>query len=197
MFPSVAANPDYTTIISDAHFQRLQSLLADAAEQGATLRMAHEPERAQAEAARKCLPTLVLGATPGMRVLREEIFGPILPVLPYDDIDAVLANVNAADRPLALYWFGADRERGEHVLANTLSGTVGMNDTLMQIAHKNLPFGGVGASGMGAYHGETGFRTFSKLRPVLDQSRFSVGGMLYPPYGRAFEQTLGMVKKLS
>lgn len=197
MFPSIAANPDYTTIISDAHFQRLQSLLADAAEQGATLRMAHEPERAQADAARKCLPTLVLGATPGMRVLREEIFGPILPVLPYDDIDTVLANVNAADRPLALYWFGADRERGEHVLANTLSGTVGMNDTLMQIAHKNLPFGGVGASGMGAYHGETGFRTFSKLRPVLDQSRFSVGGMLYPPYGRAFEQTLGMVKKLS
>ena len=120
--------------------------------------------------------------------MREEIFGPILPVVAYDALDDAIAYINRRERPLALYWFGDDRRNRDKVLASTISGGVTINDCLWHIAQEDQPFGGVGASGMGAYHGEWGFRTFSKEKPVFIQSRFAGTTLLHPPYGRVFAE---------
>jgi coniferyl-aldehyde dehydrogenase len=118
--------------------------------------------------------------------MREEIFGPLLPVLAYDSLDEVLEHVNRNERPLALYWYGRDAAERERVLRNTISGGVTINDCVWHFGQEELPFGGVGASGIGAYHGEAGFRTFSKDKPVFIQSRLSGVPLLHPPYGRVF-----------
>ena len=138
----------------------------------------------------------MLGAGEGMRVMQEELFGPILPVLAYDHIDEVIAHVNRHDRPLALYWFGTDAAERERVLRQTLAGGVTVNDTLWHIVQEDLPFGGVGASGMGAYHGEWGFRTFSKETGVYHQSRLSGSALLFPPYGVVFEKLSGLIRRI-
>jgi coniferyl-aldehyde dehydrogenase len=122
-----------------------------------------------------------------MAIMREEIFGPLLPVVAYDTLDDALAHVNRGERPLALYWFGHHRATLDRVLRGTHAGGVTVNDCMWHIGQEELPFGGVGASGSGAYHGETGFRTFSKLKPVFHQSRFSGVPLLLPPYGKVFE----------
>jgi coniferyl-aldehyde dehydrogenase len=140
-------------------------------------------------------PTLVFDTQPGLRLLKEEIFGPILPVLTYERLDDAIGVINAGPRPLALYWFGSDSAARERVLQQTVSGGVTVNDTLMHIAHENLPFGGVGESGWGAYHGETGFLRFTLQKPVLVQSRFAMGSLFYPPYGARFDQVMGLLKR--
>ncbi len=121
--------------------------------------------------------------------------GPVLPVLLYDSVDAAVAYINARPRPLALYWFGSDTATRDRVLHRTVSGGVSVNDTLMHIAHENLPFGGVGESGWGAYHGEAGFLRFTQQKPVLVQSRFAMGDLFYPPYGAKFDRVMGLLKR--
>ena len=130
-----------------------------------------------------------------MPLMQEEIFGPILPVLPYDRLDDAIGYINARPRPLALYWFGSNTGARDQVLHRTVSGGVTVNDTLMHIAHENLPFGGVGDSGWGAYHGETGFLRFTQQKPVLFQSRWAAGYLFYPPYGKRLDQVMGMLRR--
>jgi coniferyl-aldehyde dehydrogenase len=127
--------------------------------------------------------------------MQEEIFGPVLPVLLYDSVDAAVEHINARPRPLALYWFGSDTASRDRVLQRTVSGGVSVNDTLMHIAHENLPFGGVGESGWGAYHGEAGFLRFTQQKAVLVQSRFAMGDLFYPPYGAKFDRVMGLLKR--
>lgn len=191
-YPQLATTPDYTSIISARHFDRLEALVGDALAHGAT---AWPLSDASNERARRLFaPVLLSEPGPGSRVLAEEIFGPVLPVLPYDELGEALAWINARPRPLALYLFERDHRTIAQVLAGTVSGGVTVNDTFVHVAPDALPFGGVGASGMGAYHGETGFRTFSHVKPVFRQARFSFLRWLYPPYGRLAERVLRMRK---
>ena len=196
MYPGIEDNPDYTSIISERHYLRLQQLLDDARQQGATvidLGPASEQVRA---ARRKLAPTLVLNTSSSMRLMQEEIFGPILPVLGYHTLEQALALIRQHERPLALYWFGRDRANRSSVLRNTIAGGVTINDCLLHIAQKDQPFGGVGASGMGAYHGESGFRTFSKETAVFFQARINGVALLYPPYGAAFRRMAALLRKI-
>ena len=146
--------------------------------------------------ARQMAPTLVFGATQDMQILQEEIFGPILPVVVYDRLDDAITLINNGPRPLALYWFGKSDAVRDSVLQRTVSGGVSVNDTLMHIAHDGLAFGGVGDSGWGGYHGEAGYLRFSHQKSVLVQSRFSMGAMLYPPYGPQFDRIMSLLRKL-
>ncbi len=180
-YPSLAGNPDYTTIISDRHFDRLSGLIDEARAKGAEV---IELVAGTDVAKRILAPVVVTGANDTMALMREEIFGPILPVIPYDTLDEALAFINARDRPLALYWFGSDKGAEARVLNGTISGGVTINDTILHLAQDNLPFGGVGASGYGHYHGEAGFVALSKEKPVLRQARLSAVALLYPPYGK-------------
>ncbi len=194
LFPTLAGNPDYAAIVSDRHLQRLHTLVGEARERGArVVELAAAPP---ADGPRQMVPTLVFDPPPGLQMMEEEIFGPVLPVLPCDSADEAIAFINARPRPLALYWFGQDTATRDHVLANTVSGGVTVNDTLMHIAHEHLPFGGVGESGLGAYHGETGFRRFSHEKGVLLQSRWAQGQLFYPPYGPRLQRVMGMIRRL-
>ncbi|MBR0970075.1 MULTISPECIES: coniferyl aldehyde dehydrogenase [Bradyrhizobium] len=183
MFGTDPANKDYTSIISDRHYARLEGLVADAASRGAKILQPAKADDPNWKAHRKFPPTLIVGGTGEMAAMQEEIFGPVLPVLGYREPADAIAFINARDRPLALYWFGKDRIARETVLTRTISGGVTVNDCLFHFAQINQPMGGVGASGTGAYHGEWGFRTFSKLKPVFYRSRFNRLADLYPPYG--------------
>ena len=196
LFPRIEGNPDYAAIVNGAHQARLLALLADARAQGARVDDVGPPAVAGAHATRQLRPTLVWQATPAMRLMQEEIFGPILPVLPCDSVDEAVAHINAGPRPLALYWFGRNTAAQAELLRRTVSGGVTLNDTLMHVAHEGLPFGGVGASGLGAYHGETGFARFSHERGVFVQSRWAQAQLLYPPYGPRFYRVMGWVRKL-
>lgn len=198
LFPTIAGNPDYAAIIDARQLARLEGLLAMAKEQGARVEVmgAGGPAiPAETGGSRQMAPTLVFNADPGGALLQGEIFGPILPVLPYERLEDAIAYINARPRPLALYWFGEDTAARDRVLAKTVSGGVTVNDTLMHIAHENLPFGGVGESGWGAYHGETGFLRFTQQKPVLVQSRFAAGGLFYPPYGARFDRVMGLLRR--
>jgi coniferyl-aldehyde dehydrogenase len=197
LYPVFRANPDYSGIISERHLQRLRALVDDARTRGATVVEIERSPDSAAIAGRQLAPTLLLNVNDGMRVMTEEIFGPILPVLPYDTLEQALAYINSHDRPLALYWFGDDRAVRDRVLAGTISGGVSINDTLLHIAQETLPFGGVGASGQGHYHGEFGFRQFSKEKPVFIQSRFSGGGIIRPPYKPSIERLLNWIARLT
>jgi coniferyl-aldehyde dehydrogenase len=146
---------------------------------------------------RQLPPTLLLGVSDGMRVMNEEIFGPILPIIPYDTLAEALAYINRHARPLALYWFGQNSAAREQVLSGTIAGGVSINDTLLHIAQEGLPFGGVGASGQGHYHGEFGFRQFSKEKPVFIQSRFSGGGIIRPPYKPSIQRVLSWLSRFT
>jgi coniferyl-aldehyde dehydrogenase len=194
LFPTIAGNPDYAAIISERHHERLQALLAQAEGEGATLQVVNTGGVADA-GSRQMPPVLVFDAPLDAKLLTEEIFGPILPVLPYDTLDQAIDYINARPRPLALYWFGTDTAARDAVLSRTVSGGVTVNDTLMHIAHENLPFGGVGDSGWGSYHGEAGFLRLSQQKPVLVQSKWARGDLFYPPYGKRFEQVMGLLKR--
>lgn len=177
-YPELANSPDYTSIASERQFQRLTAWLAEARARGATI-----IELGDSDPARRVLaPTLVVGAPADVRLMQEEIFGPILPLVPADSVDAAIAYVNASPRPLALYHFDHDRKRIRRVLERTIAGGVTINDTILHIAQSELPFGGIGPSGMGVYHGHAGFLTFSKQKPVLYQARISSLALMRPPY---------------
>jgi coniferyl-aldehyde dehydrogenase len=176
-------NADYTSIISETHYARLEQLVADAAAKGARIMQPAKADEPAWKSQRKFPPTIVVGATPDMRVMQDEIFGPVLPVLGYATAANAIAFVNGRDRPLALYWFGKDTAARDEVLSRTVSGGVTVNDCLFHFTQINQPMGGVGASGTGAYHGEWGFRTLSKLKPVFYRSPFNRFADLYPPYG--------------
>lgn len=179
-FPTIAANPDYTSIVNDNHFARVTGLIDEAKARGAR---AIEVGSAGAGGTRVIAPTLLLDVTDDMAVMQEEIFGPVLPILAYDRIEDAIGSISARPRPLSLYWFGTDDANCDVVLRKTIAGGVSINETMMHVVQEGLPFGGVGPSGMGHYHGEYGFRQLSKEKPVFYQSRrMSSAGMLNPPY---------------
>ncbi|WP_423594304.1 coniferyl aldehyde dehydrogenase [Roseateles sp. MS654] len=193
LYPRIDGNPDYTAIVSPRHHARLKGLLDDARARGATLRPTHDDTPAD----RRLVPTIVLDPSADMAVMREEIFGPLLPIVSYGHPSEAIAHVNAGDRPLALYWFGEDKAARDDVLARTHAGGVTVNDCIWHLGQEDQPFGGVGASGMGAYHGVWGFNTFSKLKPVFLQSRLAGTALFHPPYGKTFERLLGLLKKIA
>ncbi len=197
MYPRLAANPDYSSVVNDRHFARLQGLLEDARAKGARIVTINPAGEAFDPVKRKQPPVLVLGATPQMKLMQEEIFGPILPVLGYDRVEEAIAYINRHDRPLALYWFGSDGANRDKVLKQTISGGVTLNDCIWHIAQEDQPFGGVGASGSGSYHGEWGFRTFSKEKPVFIQPRLNGMFLMYPPFGKTFERMLALLRRIA
>ncbi len=197
MFGADPANKDYTSVVSDRHYARLESLVADAVQRGAKILQPAKPDDPNWKAHRKFPPTLIVGATEHMAVMQEEIFGPVLPVMGYRDAAEPIAFINRHDRPLALYWFGKDSAARDAVLERTVSGGVTVNDCLFHFAQVNQPMGGVGASGTGAYHGEWGFRTFSKLKPVFYRSRLNRLADLYPPYGGKIARLEKMLRFMS
>jgi coniferyl-aldehyde dehydrogenase len=191
MYPDIARNTDYTSIVSPRHFSRLQELAAMAQQEGAAA--VPLSDMAPDAATRRFPPVLLTGVQPDMRVMKEEIFGPILPVMGYGAIDDAIAYVNAHPRPLALYLFEKNRATIDRVMHETVAGGVSINDTLLHIAQDDLPFGGVGASGMGSYHGEYGFQTFSKMKPIFHQSAFNGAGLFKPPYGKTFARMMKLL----
>ncbi len=200
LFPTIEGNPDYAAIISPRHQERLYAMLEAAEAGGARLQTCGNLAQASAQTSappvsRQMPPVLVFGAAADAQLLSEEIFGPILPVLTYASPSEAIRYVNARPRPLALYWFGKDHAVRDQVLASTVSGGVTVNDTLMHIAHENLPFGGVGESGWGSYHGEAGFLRLTQQKPVLVQSKWARGDLFYPPYGKRFDQVMGLLKR--
>jgi coniferyl-aldehyde dehydrogenase len=197
MYGTAPDNKDYTSIISDRHYARLESLLADAAAQGAQVLQPAKPDDPAWKSKRKFPPTIIVGATPGMTVMQEEIFGPLLPIIATRDAAESISWINKHDRPLALYWFGKDDAARDEVLARTVSGGVTINDCLFHFTQVNQPMGGVGASGTGAYHGEWGFRALSKLKPVFYRSPFNRLADLYPPYGAKIARLEKMLRFMS
>ena len=193
LFPTIAGNPDYAAIISPRHRERLQAMLVAAEASGARLQTIDTGGVPTAH--RQMAPVVVYDVPPDAQLMHEEIFGPVLPVVPYESVGHAIEYINARARPLALYWFGEDTAVRDTVLARTVSGGVSINDTLMHIAHENLPFGGIGESGWGSYHGEAGFLRLTMQKPVLVQSKWARGDLFYPPYGKRFDQIMGLLKR--
>ena len=185
LYPRLRDNPDYTAIIDARHRARLAGYLDEAKAGGARV-IEINPAGEDFAGSPKMPPTLVLDAPADARIMREEIFGPLLPVVPYKSLDDAIAYVNARPRPLALYVFDHDRAAIDRVLERTVSGGVTVNETILHIAQDDLPFGGVGPSGMGEYHGRAGFETFSKRKAVFFQPRLNGLKLFRPPYGKRF-----------
>jgi acyl-CoA reductase-like NAD-dependent aldehyde dehydrogenase len=185
-YPNLAENPDFSAVVNGRHLARLQGYLDDAASKGARV----VPLAESGANSGKLAPTIVLGANDEMTVMQDEMFGPVLPVLTYKTLDEAIAFVNARPRPLALYYFDNDNSRISKMVTATISGGVGINETVMHVGQDDLPFGGVGASGMGHYHGHEGFETFSKIKPIFAQSRLNGVWLLRPPYGKRVERLL-------
>lgn len=193
MYGSLVENPDYTSVIGERHVERLREYVEDARAKGSTaIELNPAGEDFSRQAAHKLPPVLVLEPSDDTKVMQEEIFGPVLPIKPYRDLDEVIRYVNEHPRPLALYYFGKDSAERERLLERTTSGGVTVNDVIMHVMMEDLPFGGVGPSGMGAYHGRDGFRRFSHAKAIYRQSRFDLGAMVRPPYGAKLRRLLKM-----
>ncbi|RJF92761.1 coniferyl aldehyde dehydrogenase [Noviherbaspirillum saxi] len=191
LYPPSRQFQDYASIITERHRNRLLSLIDDAAQAGATV---HPLAASSEPPSGRCLPpVLITGVADNMAVMQEEIFGPILPVLSYASLDEAVHYINTRPRPLALYMFDRDRGSIDRMITQTVAGGVTVNDTLLHIAQDDLPFGGAGDSGMGAYHGKDGFDTFSKLKPVVYQSRLNGMWLIQPPYGKRFKQMMRLM----
>ena len=186
---------DYTSIIDDRAYLRLKNTLADAVDQGATATVLVPNSQAN-DVTRKFPPTLLTQVKGTMRVMQEEIFGPLLPIMAYQHIDDVLGYINSKDRPLALYLFSNDKQLQDKVINKTRSGGVCLNDAALHVGQNDMPFGGAGESGMGQYHGTEGFMAMSKLRPIFKQARFSPLAMMYPPYGQKFDRIIKIMLRL-
>ena len=182
-YPQLKDNPDYTAIINERQLARLNGYLQDAQAKGARI----VPIYPEAQG-RRLPQSLVLDVNDDMKLMQDEIFGPLLPVVPYERLDDAFAYVNARPRPLALYYFGYDKREQQRVLHETHSGGVCLNDTLLHVAQDDMPFGGIGPSGMGHYHGHEGFLTFSKAKGVFIKQRFNAARLIYPPYGKAIQK---------
>ena len=193
MYPRLTKNADYTRIINVRHYQRLASLLQDAEGKGAKVIRMNPADEICDEANRVFTPALLTDVSDEMAVMQEEIFGPVLPVVPYGTLDQAIEYVNARPHPLAFYYFDNDGARVQQVLEKTLAGGVTVNDCIFHVGQCTLPFGGVGPSGMGRYHGFDGFETFSKRKGVFLQSRWTPLSLLRPPYGATARRMLKFI----
>ncbi|UDL05569.1 coniferyl aldehyde dehydrogenase [Marinobacter sp. CA1] len=188
MYPSLRDNDDYTAIINERQYDRLRGYLDDARDKGAEIIEINPAGENLSDGTRKIPLTLVLNTTPDMKLMQDEIFGPILPVVSYDSLDDAIHYINERPRPLALYYFGYDKGLQQHVTESTHSGGMCINDALMHVAQDDLPFGGIGDSGMGHYHGKEGFLTFSHARSIFTKQRFNSGKYVYAPHGTAMHK---------
>lgn len=200
LFPTMRDNPDYSSVINARHHARLQSYIDDAHAQQGEVRVinpARESFAMQTGGIHKMPPTLIIDPSESMKVMQEEIFGPILPIKSYRHIDDAIDYINAHPRPLALYFFGKDTKEQERVLSRTISGGVTVNDVIQHVSCEDLPFGGIGASGMGNYHGFEGFKTFSHARSVYTQARVNMMALmgLMPPYTEKATKILDSIIK--
>lgn len=198
MYPSgIKDNEDYTSVVNQRHFDRLNSYLDDAREKGAEIiEINPQNENFSQQPHHKIPPQLVLNPTDDMKVMQDEIFGPILPVKTYKDTSDAVAYINDHPRPLGLYYFGDDSGERDMVLNNTTSGGVTVNDVIFHVGQEELPFGGVGPSGMGAYHGRDGFNEFSHKKAIYTQTGSEILSMIRPPYGEKFRKQIdGRIKK--
>ena len=194
MYPAGLDDADYCSIVNARQYERLAGYI----EQARSADTAIVPlfnGAGHNDSKRRLAPVIAINPSPDLDLMREEIFGPLLPVIPYDDVRDAMAFINAQPRPLAMYWFDNDGKRAELVLKNTHAGGVCFNETLMHVAQEDLPFGGVGPSGMGHYHGRWGFDTFSKLTPVFRQSRFNGMKLFLPPYKPRVAKMLRLMKR--
>jgi len=190
-YPAGAGDKGYGAIISQRHYDRLVGLIEDARQKGAKVM----DIGAASEPATACTlpPTVIVGATPDMTVMQQEVFGPILPIVSYKEIADAIGFINANPRPLALYVFSDRRAAVERILDRTTSGNATINDTLLHYVQDDLPFGGVGPSGMGAYHGEEGFRSLSHAKGVFTQARWNFTGVMRAPFGRLTDLVLNFL----
>ncbi len=188
LYPAINGNPDYTSIINERNYQRLQDWLRDAEEKGAHIE--NVSDETIDDGTWRMVPRLVTNVSDAMTIMQEELFGPILPVVPYDTIEEALAYIAQRPRPLALYLFTYDRALQERVMTRTHAGSMAINEAVLQVGIDDLPFGGIGPSGMGQYHGHEGFLTMSKAKSVLIKNRWNSMRFMYPPYGRAAPQWL-------
>ncbi|WLH29778.1 coniferyl aldehyde dehydrogenase [Pseudomonas canadensis] len=184
-YPTLVDNPDYTAIINERQLARLNAYIKDATDKGATLVPLYDQGQA-----RRMAHSLLLNVSDDMTVMQDEIFGPVLPIVPYRGIDQAFAYINQRPRPLALYYFGYNKGEQDRVLHETHSGGVCLNDTLLHVAQDDMPFGGIGPSGMGHYHGHEGFLTFSKAKGVLVKQRLNAAKLIYPPYGKSIQKLI-------
>lgn len=193
MFPTIKDNPDYTSIVAQRHYDRIKGYVDDARAKGArVVEIKPEGEDLSQQEHRKIAPTLIINPTDDMKVMQEEIFGPVLPVKTYRTVDDAIDYINEHDRPLGLYYFGDDEAEREQVLNRTTSGGVTVNDVVFHVAQEDLPFGGVGPAGMGSYHGIDGFREFSHRKAIYSQIKKDIGPLqqMRPPYGAAIRKYL-------
>ncbi len=194
LYPAGLDSPDYCSIVDLRHYSRLTSLQAQAHTAGVKSHALFDGAQ-RMDLRHRLAPMLFIDPPHDLALMQDEIFGPWLPVLPYDTLEQAMALVNAGPRPLALYWFDRDKRRIAHALRATHAGGVTVNDVLMHVAQDDLPFGGVGHSGMGHYHGRWGFDTFSKLKPVLRQPRLAGTALIRPPYGKTFSRLMALMKR--
>ena len=197
MFEDLKYNEDYTSVINERHYERINELVADAKEKGAeVLEINPADEDFEQQELHKIPPTLVLNPTDDMKIMQEEIFGPVLPVKEYDDFNETVSYVNSKERPLGLYLFSKDKDKEKKVLENTTSGGVTLNDVIWHIGQEELPFGGVGPSGTGSYHGHDGFKEFSHAKAVYKQFSADLMAQMMPPYkGKMFESMKNQILK--
>jgi coniferyl-aldehyde dehydrogenase len=197
MYENLKYNESYTSVINEKHYDRLNSLIEDAKQKGADIRVINPAnEDFSQQEVHKIPPTLVLNPTDDMDIMKEEIFGPLLPVKEYEDFNETINYVNANDRPLGLYYFGDDKKREADVLNNTISGGVTLNDVIWHIGQEDIPFGGVGPSGTGNYHGFDGFKNFSHAKAIYKQFSIDLLAPMMPPYkGKMFKSTKESVLK--
>jgi coniferyl-aldehyde dehydrogenase len=199
MYPTLLNNPQYTSVINERHYQRLTGYLAEAEARGQKT-IAINPageDFSQQQGTHKIPPTLIPEPADDLKMMEEELFGPLLPIRTYREFEETINYVNTQPRPLAAYFFGNDKQEEQAFVSRTTSGGVCINDVIMHVMQEELPFGGVGPSGMGAYHGFKGFQTFSHAKSIYRQANLNVaklGGML-PPYGKATENTIKMQLK--
>jgi coniferyl-aldehyde dehydrogenase len=196
LYPTLTHNPDYASMINEPQRRRVQSYLDDARKRGVrVVEVNPANENFSAIATRKLMPALLLDPGDDCLVMQNEIFGPLLPVKTYRSIDEVITYVNAHPRPLALYYFGSDHAESARVLASTTSGGACVNEVIVHAMQENLPFGGCGNSGMGSYHGENGFRTFSHNKAVYSAGPKAIDPLFFmrPPYGKALGRALAFL----
>ena len=192
MYPSIYDNDDYTSMVNEGHHKRMLKYLEDAQKKGAkVIEINPSNETEENRNHNKIMPAMIINPNDEMLVMQEEIFGPIMPIKTYTKIDQVIDYINHHDRPLGLYYFGHNRSEEDLIVKNTVSGGMALNDVIFQFVQDDIPFGGIGPSGMGHYHGIEGFKTFSHARGVYKQTRIeAMLKLMRPPYGKLFDQIL-------
>ncbi|KKO49262.1 coniferyl aldehyde dehydrogenase [Arsukibacterium sp. MJ3] len=188
-YPDFASNPDYSAIINPAQYQRIMTMLQHASSNGARV-ISCDGKAATANSERRLALQLIVGASENSQLLQQEIFGPLLPLIPYDNLNDALHYIQQRPRPLALYLMSDDNATQQHVLQQSHAGGVCINDTLVHVAQHDLPFGGIGPSGLGNYHGKEGFLRFSHQKAVHQKGRFNSGQFIYPPFKRTLFKAL-------